>query len=170
MDIVCRLDKHCLLNVYCCRLNSRNTRLEFHREPIISLLVRNGRPAKIAFGGHSTTVHTRHGARQPSSSDGHARPNRTYGASPPLITAPPPTPQPPTPGAATSRLILNEGVSERLVDGEPFARVDDEDLLKEVTQLGDLLQLVVRQTLVTNHLGQQVLTRRDRTHHGHLLL
>ena len=73
-------------------------------------------------------------------------------------------------GATHSRLLLDEGVGEGLVDGDPFARVQHEHLLHHLLELGHLAHLVVGQALIADQVGQQVLARADRTHHGYLLL
>lgn len=59
---------------------------------------------------------------------------------------------------------------QRLVDGDPLGRVQHEDLVQHVLQLQDLLALVLRETLLPDHVRQQVLLRVNGADDGDFLL
>lgn len=55
-----------------------------------------------------------------------------------------------------SNLVLNEGMGERVVQTDPFGRIDGQSLLQQIFQLGHLLQLVGGQSLTGHQFGLQV--------------
>lgn len=67
-------------------------------------------------------------------------------------------------------LLLDVGVLQGLVDADPLGRVQHKGLVQQVLELGNLLALVLRETLAAHHVSQQLLGGVDGAHHCHLLL
>lgn len=69
-----------------------------------------------------------------------------------------------------SDLLLDKGVLQSLVDADAFGWVQHQSTIQQVLQLHHLLPLVLRQSLASNHVCQQVFGGVDGAHHRHLLL
>ena len=69
-----------------------------------------------------------------------------------------------------SDLLLDKRVLQRLVDADAFGRVQHQCAIQQVLQLHYLLPLVLRQSLASYHVRQQVFGGVDGAHDSHLLL
>lgn len=69
-----------------------------------------------------------------------------------------------------SDLLLDKGVLQSLVDADAFGWVQHQGAIQQVLQLHHLLPLVLRQSLASDHVCQQVFGGVDGAHHRHLLL
>lgn len=69
-----------------------------------------------------------------------------------------------------SDLLLDEGMLQSLVDADAFGWVQHQGAIQQVLELHHLLPLVLRQSLATYHVCQQVFGGVDGAHHRHLLL